>query len=1014
MESSGQASSLMHANASNSYSSANSSISSPRASDLLTDPFREDADGNCLPAQRNSDVVLGQLSFAPATQTIVITTTTTTTTNFPPLLMKAPQHLHSLDPKEYPLAASPTPASIRKFRFNIGGRSAIFEEAEDVDHTLNNLKRQHDRLEASNGMIRNVTSLKNSPQTPGSQTPLSTPLNESKSISHMAMDSRRPMTRIQRARSKESSFEHKDSKPNKSSKLNVLQTSTPFTPSLDIRNATDDLREQSSKSNPIITPETEPADFAQTLSPQPEGSPSNSGRDNTFASSIDSVSGLSTRDVLYRRMSTSRARPSALDTSAAQDVSLPSPSLSPVTAAATLQQKRGYFEEPVSNSPKKFPNQDTIMQASFEDVDSPGNQNSSPNKTTSLTDLPSMLDSFESMPTEMKTYFMYQLLRRCPKPVLHFVADNVNPALKCDFLTLLPPELAQNVISHLDLRSLCRASQVSKKWRKIIDCDEKVWKDLFDAEGFELSKQELKRAVHEGWGWQFDPEPTGYEENLGTIRSTTSSHASSPSTSATLVEDEIMVIDDTVSQRRSKRKAGTRARVVSRKQQKKKKTTSNEVALFDTESMTRHLASTDGPYAAAEAALLAVPTAAVGLPSLRNLHLHKSIYRRHHLIRKNWMQDEIKPKHLAFKAHQRHVVTCLQFDSERILTGSDDTNINVYDTQTGTLKAKLEGHEGGVWALQYVGSTLVSGSTDRSVRIWDIEKGVCSHVFLGHTSTVRCLIILMPTEIGKTSSGRPIMMPKEPIIITGSRDSTLRIWKLPKPGDEPFISTSAADDAESPYFIRALTGHGNSVRAIAAHGDTLVSGSYDHSVRVWSISTGETVHRLIGHSQKVYSVVLDHERNRCISGSMDNLVKVWSLKDGTLLCNLEGHTSLVGLLDLQRNRLISAAADTTLRIWDPDSGQCKNELRAHTGAITCFQHDGRKVISGSDRTLKMWNVQTGEFVRDLLTDLSGVWQVKFDERRCVAAVQREGLTYIEVTIPDIYLLIQGLTFSLGT
>jgi F-box and WD-40 domain protein CDC4 len=129
---------------------------------------------------------------------------------------------------------------------------------------------------------------------------------------------------------------------------------------------------------------------------------------------------------------------------------------------------------------------------------------------------------------------------------------------------------------------------------------------------------------------------------------------------------------------------------------------------------------------------------------------------------------------------------------------------------------------------------------------------------------------------------------------------------------------------------------------------------------------------------------------------MDNMVKVWSLETGACLYTLEGHTSLVGLLDLSHQRLVSAAADSTLRIWDPENGQCKSTLCAHTGAITCFQHDGQKVISGSDKTLKMWNVKTGEFVKDLLTDLSGVWQVKFNERRCVAAVQRNNMTYIEV------------------
>jgi F-box and WD-40 domain protein CDC4 len=259
----------------------------------------------------------------------------------------------------------------------------------------------------------------------------------------------------------------------------------------------------------------------------------------------------------------------------------------------------------------------------------------------------------------------------------------------------------------------------------------------------------------------------------------------------------------------------------------------------------------------------------------------------------------------------------------------------------------------------------------------------------------------MPTKIGVKADGKEIRMPKQPLIITGSRDSTLRVWKLPAVDDPTYLSNPDIDafmnPANNPYFVRTLTGHQHSVRAISAHGDTLVSGSYDHTVKVWKVSTGEILHTLRGHTQKVYSVVLDHKRNRCISGSMDNMVKVWSLETGSVIYTLEGHSQLVGLLDLSHDRLVSAAADSTLRIWDPETGQCKHTLTAHTGAITCFQHDETKVISGSDRTLKMWNIKTGEFIRDLLTDLTGVWQVKFNERRCVAAVQREQVTYIEVS-----------------
>jgi len=620
-----------------------------------------------------------------------------------------------------------------------------------------------------------------------------------------------------------------------------------------------------------------------------------------------------------------------------------------------------------------------------------------------------MIDAFDSMPEAMQTYVMYQLLRRCTKPTLQVVANVVNPALKCDPFSVLPVELGLSIIRQLDVQSMCRAAQVSKRWRKHINSDEKAWKDLFDREGFALTEGEIMRAVREGWGWQHSGE-MGHEVNLSNPAPDVAAESNmlSPTTATIISDDEEAASSSSTATATAGNDRKLRLKVAGRKQHKRRSVQVSASATkpstaWSMSRLNRLLAlHQQGPNGLANAATQVVPSPSVGLPSLRSMHLFKSLYQRHHLIRKAWMNEESQPQHLAFRAHNRHVVTCLLFDSDKILTGSDDNKINVYDTTTGVLRKRLEGHVGGVWALQYEGDTLVSGSTDRSVRVWDIQSGRSLQIFQGHTSTVRCLVILKPVQVGVAQDGTPIMMPKEPLIITGSRDSTLRVWKLPGPGDRQIFQAPPVDgvpfnDRDNPYFLRTLSGHGNSVRAIAAHGDTLISGSYDATVRVWKISTGDLVHRLQGHTQKVYSVVLDHARNRCISGSMDNLVKVWDLQSGACLFNLEGHTSLVGLLDLSNDRLVSAAADSTLRIWDPESGACKATLSAHTGAITCFQHDGQKVISGSDRTLKMWNVRNGDCVRDLLTDLSGVWQVRFDERRCVAAVQRSNLTYIEVS-----------------
>ncbi|KAF3908845.1 Beta-TrCP [Dactylellina cionopaga] len=588
-----------------------------------------------------------------------------------------------------------------------------------------------------------------------------------------------------------------------------------------------------------------------------------------------------------------------------------------------------------------------------------------------------MVDTFDLMPQAIKSYLMYQFLRRCDKNTLQFVAGVVNPALKCDFLARLPTELSLNIIKFLDYRSLANAAQVSKKWRVLIDSDEWTWKRLFEADGYVLADGELERAVREGWGYQ---DPEGFLDCEKDIQINLSKNAFSTTSS---------LLSNSVRKRKVTR--------LSLKKSQKQRQTVESLGKDEFKELINDLSTNEG-FAAAVHAASSNPPPGVGLPSLTNLHLYKSLYRRHHIIRRSWVRPDVQPRHVSFRGHQRFVVTCLQFDSEKILTGSDDTNINVYDTNTGALLAKLEGHEGGVWALQYHNNTLVSGSTDRTVRVWDIESAECTQVFHGHTSTVRCLQILLPTKL-VAKDGKVVYMPKQPLIITGSRDSTLKIWRLPTKVDKPYKPSNTADldnQPPNPFLIRTLQGHGHSVRAIAAHGDTLVSGSYDNFVRVWKISTGECVHRLAGHTAKVYSVVLDHKRNRCISGSMDSCVKVWGLDTGALLYTLEGHTSLVGLLDLSHDHLVSAAADASLRIWDPETGQLRHTLSAHTGAITCFQHDGHKVISGSDGTLKMWNIKTGRFIRDLLTNLSGVWQVKFNERRCVAAVQRENLTFIEV------------------
>lgn len=379
------------------------------------------------------------------------------------------------------------------------------------------------------------------------------------------------------------------------------------------------------------------------------------------------------------------------------------------------------------------------------------------------------------------------------------------------------------------------------------------------------------------------------------------------------------------------------------------------------------------------------PVNAFGAPA----NPYKAVFRRLDIIRQNWSRADLAPRRMVIQSPDKEVITCLSYSDDVIIASTDATHhLNVFDTRKGTLLHSFNNHGGGVWALKRVGTDmLVTGSIDHTVRVWSLSKNRCTHVFRGHSATVRCLDVVDPDP----ATGR-----NYPVILSGSRDATVRMFRLPGPDDPDYDSVSALNDYDNPYFLAELRGHTDSVRALCGAGNVAVTGSYDHRVRVWDIARRRCRHELLGHEKNVYAVNLDTARNRCISASMDFNIKIWDLDSGSELYNLSGHTALVGLLELRNNVLVSGGADYTLRVWDPENGQHRHTLKGHDSPILCLDHDGHNIVSGSIRDLKLWNAQTGQFVRDLLKGVDHIWQVKFDRKRCVAAVARGQSSHLEI------------------
>ena len=151
----------------------------------------------------------------------------------------------------------------------------------------------------------------------------------------------------------------------------------------------------------------------------------------------------------------------------------------------------------------------------------------------------------------------------------------------------------------------------------------------------------------------------------------------------------------------------------------------------------------------------------------------------------------------------------------------------------------------------------------------------------------------------------------------------------------------------------------------SADGSHIVSGSYDNTVRIWNVVTGESKEELKGHSGGVSSVIFSADGSHVVSGSYDNTVCIWNVVTGESEAELKGHSNCVYSVAISPDgsHVVSGSADNTVRIWNVATGESEAELKGHSNVVysVMFSPDGSHVVSGSgDNTVRIWDVATGE------------------------------------------------------
>ncbi len=184
--------------------------------------------------------------------------------------------------------------------------------------------------------------------------------------------------------------------------------------------------------------------------------------------------------------------------------------------------------------------------------------------------------------------------------------------------------------------------------------------------------------------------------------------------------------------------------------------------------------------------------------------------------------------------------------------------------------------------------------------------------------------------------------------------------------------------------------------AFGADGNTLVTGSGDHTVELWDITKGTVTRKLSGHTQLVSAVARSADGRLLASGGADHTARIWELLSGRALQTLSGHSDWVFAVAFSPDgrTLASGGQDQTVKLWEVQTGRELATLRGHRDSIRglAFSPDGRELVSASaDRTVRLWSVKTGKEVRSLRGHSQAVWDVSFSaDGHSIASASHDG------------------------
>ncbi len=203
-------------------------------------------------------------------------------------------------------------------------------------------------------------------------------------------------------------------------------------------------------------------------------------------------------------------------------------------------------------------------------------------------------------------------------------------------------------------------------------------------------------------------------------------------------------------------------------------------------------------------------------------------------------------------------------------------------------------------------------------------------------------------------------------LVTGSFDGTVKSWTT---------ATGAA--------LRTFGGHTGRVGsvAIAADGALLVTAG-DRTVRVWNLDKGSPVRSIEADARQATHAAVTSDGKVAVSAGFDGTAKAWNLADGTLVQTYPhspGKGRLVtAVLSTDETLVLTGGEDSTVKVWNRTTGALERTITGHESGVNAIAvaPDGQTIVTASDdRTVRVWHARSGAPIHAWRGHTDEVWNV---------------------------------------